>query len=74
MSGYYSVEPDNHPVEAFKDYYFGVNSRQFSEYTVPGNLEDAVTGANGELLISFNPSNFSVNPDEDKNHVAERES
>lgn len=59
VSGYYSVEPDNHPVEAFKDYYFGVNSRQFSEYTVPGNLEDAVTGANGELLISFNPSNFS---------------
>lgn len=60
VSGYYSVEPDTHLAEAFKEYHFGPNPRQLYENTFTGPINDSNTNAKGELSYHFDTSSFSA--------------
>ncbi|WP_031578115.1 alpha-2-macroglobulin [Ruminobacter sp. RM87] len=53
VSGYYTIEPDNHPVDAYKDYYFGPNQRKVSELTVYGNIPELETDNTGAVTITL---------------------
>ena len=53
VDGNFTVMADNHPVEKYSKYYFGINDDQASSYTFYEGLETKYTGKSGTLLLNL---------------------
>lgn len=53
MSGNYVLKPDNHPVEKYKDYYFGPNQKEFENLKNYGGLNEVESGGSGDITINL---------------------
>lgn len=52
VEGYYLIKPDNHPVEKFKDYYFGLNEDDISDHVRNLPIDSGKTSKKGRFTIT----------------------
>ena len=52
VEGYYLIKPDNHPVEKFKDYYFGLNEDEVSDHVRNLPIDSGKTSKKGRFTIT----------------------
>lgn len=51
VDGHYLVKPDNHPVEKFKDYYFGLNEEVVSDHVKNLTIDSGKTSKKGRFTV-----------------------